>query len=302
MAGRQFPGIHAVLYAFFDAEGRLDRAAMKQQVEAVIRADVDGITVLGLATEVLKLNEAERRCLIDWTIADTANRVPVSVTISGNSVMDQVELAAHAEAAGADWLILQPPMVGNYHAQEYTAFFETVGRGLSLPWAIQNAPAYLGRSLGAQDIADLRSRAPLFNSIKAESSAVAVHGLIAQAGERMCVFNGRGGLEMIDNLRAGCAGFVLAPDAIDFAVRTMRYWRAGQEHEAERTHRLALPAINFIMDSLETLICYGKRIFADRVGLTVHDRAPAMRPDAFGFECARRHAEALGRWPYEESA
>ena len=34
---RRFPGIHCILYALFDAEERLDRAAMAAQVDHVIR-------------------------------------------------------------------------------------------------------------------------------------------------------------------------------------------------------------------------------------------------------------------------
>jgi 2-keto-3-deoxy-L-arabinonate dehydratase len=294
---RQFPGIHAVLYAFFNSTGQLDRGAMRAQVDAVIGAGVDGITVLGLATEVLKLDISERRMLIDWTAQDIAGRVPLSVTISGNSVAEQRALAAHAEGAGADWLILQPPMVGNYTASEYLGFFEAVGVGLTRPWAVQNAPAYLGRSLSGADIAALRGRAPLFTHIKAESSANDVEVLVEQAGEGLCVLNGRGGIEMVDNLRAGCAGFVLAPDAIDHAVACWRHWQNGEIAQAEAAHAQALPAINFIMQSLEALICYGKRIFAERIGLAVHDRAPAMRPTEFGLACAARHAAALGPWP-----
>lgn len=123
----RFPGIHAVLYAFFDAEGRLDRAAMRAQVEAVLAGGVDGVTVLGLATEVLKLDAQERRMVIDWAAEDIRGRVPLSVTVSGNSIAESRALAAHAEAAGADWLILQPPMVGSYAASEYIAFFAEVG-------------------------------------------------------------------------------------------------------------------------------------------------------------------------------
>ena len=50
MPGRRFAGIHAVLYALFDADERLDRAAMRRQVEHCLTAGVDGIVVLGLAT------------------------------------------------------------------------------------------------------------------------------------------------------------------------------------------------------------------------------------------------------------
>ena len=37
------------------------------------------------------------------------------------------------------------------------------------------------------------------------------------------------------------------------------------------------------MQSLEHLICYGKRIFGARAGITIHDRAPALRPTEFGL-------------------
>jgi 4-hydroxy-tetrahydrodipicolinate synthase len=48
------------------------------------------------------------------------------------------------------------------------------------------------------------------------------------------------------------------------------------------------------MQSIETLICYGKRIFALRAGFNVEDRAPALRPTPFGLARAAEHASALG--------
>jgi 2-keto-3-deoxy-L-arabinonate dehydratase len=45
------------------------------------------------------------------------------------------------------------------------------------------------------------------------------------------------------------------------------------------------------MQSLEHLICYGKRIFGRRAGIPIHDRAPALRPTAFGLSLAERWAE-----------
>jgi 4-hydroxy-tetrahydrodipicolinate synthase len=54
------------------------------------------------------------------------------------------------------------------------------------------------------------------------------------------------------------------------------------------------PSIVFVMQSIETLICYGKRLFAARAGLAVHDRAPALHPTEFGLGLVARHAAALG--------
>ena len=59
---------------------------MRRQVEACVAAGVDGIVVLGLATEVAKLTEARAARVIAWAAEDMAGRVPLGVTIYGNSV------------------------------------------------------------------------------------------------------------------------------------------------------------------------------------------------------------------------
>ena len=160
MSAGRFPGIHAVLYALFDAEEQLDRAAMRRQVEACVAAGVDGIVVLGLATEVAKLTEAERRQVIEWTAQDIAGRLPLGVTIYGNSAIEQLALLRAAEAAGADWLILQPPSVGSYPAGELMRLFGRLADAATRPVAIQNAPALMGRGLQGGEITALVEVAP----------------------------------------------------------------------------------------------------------------------------------------------
>jgi 4-hydroxy-tetrahydrodipicolinate synthase len=52
------------------------------------------------------------------------------------------------------------------------------------------------------------------------------------------------------------------------------------------------------MQSLETLVVYGKRIAAWRSGMDVHhDRRCALSPTTFGLSAARRFAEQLGALP-----
>ncbi|SAL23481.1 hypothetical protein AWB68_00972 [Caballeronia choica] len=49
------------------------------------------------------------------------------------------------------------------------------------------------------------------------------------------------------------------------------------------------------MQSLDTLICYGKRIAAWRMGFEVeHHRDAKIQPTRFGLEAAHRFAQALG--------
>jgi 4-hydroxy-tetrahydrodipicolinate synthase len=77
-------------------------------------------------------------------------------------------------------------------------------------------------------------------------------------------------------------------------VRIYEYFMADDIGAAWEVYRKILPAITFIMQSIENFICYGKRIFALRAGLDVEDRAPALRPTAFGLSRAAEHAASLG--------
>jgi 4-hydroxy-tetrahydrodipicolinate synthase len=290
-------GVHAILYALFDDQERLDRAAMRQQAEICLAANVAGIAALGLATEVAKLSFAERQTVMDWVAEDVSGRVPLGFTITGASVAEQIAMVRHAEGIGADWLILQPPAVGSYPAEEYLAFFGRVMRATALPVAIQNAPQYLGRGLSDEDITRLRADHANFTVIKSESSAEGAAKLIALVGPGLKVFNGRGGLEMIECLDAGCEGFLLAPDLVDYGVRVMQAYDAGDRAAALALHQETLPAIEFIMASIEHLICYGKRLFTARAGLPTHDRAPAQRPDAEGLAQVASFAQRFGSFP-----
>ncbi|OCJ04714.1 dihydrodipicolinate synthase family protein [Rhizobium sp. AC27/96] len=287
-------GIHAILYAFFDRDEKLDRAAMKRQTDICIAQGVHGLAALGLATEVSKLTGNERRTVMDWLAEDNAGRLPLAFTIFGTSVAEQIEQVRHAERAGADWVILQPPPVGSFGAKEYIDFFGRVADATALPVAIQNAPAFLGRGLTGPDLAALRNAHPNVRVLKAEGSAVEVKALMDAVGADMSVFNGRGGLELLDGLRAGCAGYILAPDLIDYAVRAYNAFRAEDESRAEEAYRAMLPSAVTVMQGIEHLMCYGKRLFAERAGLAVHDRAPAMRPTDFGQSLIVQHARALG--------
>ncbi|MEJ6782791.1 dihydrodipicolinate synthase family protein [Aminobacter sp. Piv2-1] len=292
-------GIHAILYALFDEHERLDRAAMRRQVEICLDVGVHGMAALGLATEASKLSEAERRTVMEWIAEDTGGRVPLALTIFGSSVAEQVAQVRHAESVGADWLILQPPMVGQFVAVEYIRFFGRVADATDLPVAIQNAPAFMGRGLSSQEIADLVRQHPNIQLVKGEGPVTDIAGLVEATGGKLPIFNGRGGLELIDNLRIGCRGLILAPDCIDHAVAVYEAFAADDEEAAMAHYRTMLPAVVSTMQGIEHLMCYGKRLFALRAGLTVHDRAPALRPNATGLAMIGCFAAELGplqRW------
>ena len=294
-------GIWPILFAFFGPDGRLDRAAMRTQVEAMLAWGAPGIAVLGVATEVGKLSVAERRDVIRWTAEDIAGRAPLAVTIAGETVAAQRELAGFAVAHGAAFLILQPPpaaATGALDAAGCEAFFAEVMRDQPVPVGIQNAPEYLGFGLSPEAIVRLAGQRPEFRILKGEASSVIIERTIAALAGRLAVLNGRGGLELLENLAAGCSGMIVAPDNADHQHTIHALLATGRADEAREHYQRLLPAIVFAMQSLDTLICYGKRIAAWRMGLeVVHDRAPALAPTDFGLRMAREHARRLGPLP-----
>jgi 4-hydroxy-tetrahydrodipicolinate synthase len=291
-------GIWPILYAFFDAEGRVDRGAMRRQLDACVAGGAHGVAVMGLATEVGKLDVRERRQLMEWVAEDLGGRAPLAVTIAEPSVPGQIEMARAAEALGAGWVILQPPPVAGLPEREYVRFFGAVADRVALPVAIQNAPGYLGVALSGAGLRELRRQHANVCLLKGEGPAAVIRRLIEDTEGAFRVLNGRGGLELPDSLRAGCVGLIPAPECFDVQVRIFELMRTGRpqdEAEAERLYREILPLIVFLMQSIENFLCYGKRIAARRLGLPeVHDRPPAQPPTPFGLASAERYAAGLG--------
>jgi 4-hydroxy-tetrahydrodipicolinate synthase len=127
---------------------------------------------------------------------------------------------------------------------------------------------------------------------------VIIERTVQAVGPEFPVLNGRGGMELIDNLRAGCSGMIVAPDCAHEQSHIAHLYASGHIQQAQAAYERILPTITFVMQSLETLVVYGKRIAAWRCGMDVHhDRQCALTPTAFGLAAARRFAQQLGPLP-----
>ncbi|MGE0417750.1 MAG: dihydrodipicolinate synthase family protein [Acetobacteraceae bacterium] len=292
-----FHGIYPILYAFFDRDGRLDRSAMRAQVEACVKGGAHGIAILGLATETHKLQTTERRQVLDWVAEDLNGRLPLAVTIAEPSVAGQVEFARSAKSVGADWVILQPPAATGLAEIEYVRFFGAVADKSELPVAIQNAAGLIAVALSNAGLISLNRNHPNVSLLKGEGPVIGIQRLIEETQGVFRIFNGRAGLELTDNLRAGCVGMIPAPECFDVQVRIYEAMRAGREDEAEELYRRILPLITLLMSSVENFLCYGRRIVARRLGIAEgHPRQPSQAPTPFGLAAVERASAFLG--PY----
>jgi len=290
-------GTYPMLFSFFDEFQKLRRNVFERQVEAAILSGASGVAVLGLATEVSKLSSSERRSAIEWVIQAVKGRVPVAVTVADGNVSDMIDSAQFAERAGANWLILQPPRPPASGA-DLIKFFGSVADRVTIPVGIQNASEFLGIGLTPTEFITLADQHPNVQIAKAECSAVMVKQLIDTVGDRLRVFNGRAGLELVDNFRAGVHGMIPGIEVIDLQVSVERAMREGRESEAEAHYATMLPAITFAMQGIAHLVQYAKLIAAYRLGIAPSvDRIPADKATEFGKAIARRLADQLGQLP-----
>jgi 4-hydroxy-tetrahydrodipicolinate synthase len=297
----RFHGIYPMLYALFDADGKLDREAMRGQVETVVAAGAHGIAALGLATEVNKLSLAERRKLLDWVAEDVAGRRPLAVTVAESNIQGQIEFVRAAADAGAAWVILQPPPVRGAPERAYLDFFAAVADRSPLPVALQVAPEYLGIGYSAEGLKDLNRAHPNVSILKLEANAVTIERYSAVTEGVFDIFNGRAGLEMTDTLRAGGVGIIPGIDVCDVLVRIFEAMGAGDEEgeaEAERLYAQVLPPyLVFVMHSIDHLLVYGKAMYAKRLGgvIGTAPRPPFAPATEFGMALVERLAGQFGK-------
>ena len=295
---KKLEGIFPIIYCFFDKNNTLDIKLITEQIKLINKIGSNGIASLGLATEVSKLSFNEKKTLIELVAEYTNHSLPTAVTIKGNSFNEYLKLIDVAKKNETDWIILQPLIKKYTNDDDCFKFFKKL-----MPYTkgtitgIQNAKEYLGVGLDAKEIIYLYNKFDNFRAIKGESSSVFMQKEITQYPRSLKVFNGRGGQEIVDNFLIGCDGIVPALDGADKFIKIYSYIKNKNIPKANNEYKKILPSIVFIMQSIDTMICYGKRVCAYRMGVNrVYDRKPFLEPSDYGIKKSKQIAKELGKY------
>ena len=297
MANLLHPGIYPMLYSFFGSDGKLRLDPFSLQVDAAISAGAKGIAVLGLGTEAAKLDEDECAAVITSIAKRLNNHLPMIVTIRGETPDNQLKAARRALDLGATALLLQPPSETISEAALLT-FFSEVINALDCPVGIQNAPEFLGYGLNDNNLISLAQNYTNFSIAKLECSALALEPSAKALTGKTMVFNGRCGLELTDNLRAGAQGLIPGIETIDRTAAIHAAFIAGEHEYADELYAKLLPVLTFVMQGIPQFLTYGKTLLAYRLGIEIGSaREPWLQPTDFGLECITRYAAQLGPLP-----
>ncbi|QRM54810.1 4-hydroxy-tetrahydrodipicolinate synthase [Sinorhizobium sp. BG8] len=139
-----FKGSIPALVTPFTESGAVDETAFAAHVEWQITEGSHGVVPVGTTGESPTLSHAEHKRVVELCIEVAARRVPVIAGAGSNNTKEAIELAQHAEKAGAEAILVVTPYYNKPTQKGLFAHFSAIAESVKLPIVIYNIP---GRSV-----------------------------------------------------------------------------------------------------------------------------------------------------------
>jgi 4-hydroxy-tetrahydrodipicolinate synthase len=281
MPGQEMRGVYPILITPFDEGGRIDEESVGRLVEHNLAAGVHGLG-LAMASEILKLTEAERDRLVTLVVGQVRGRVPVVVNTGAAATDAAIFYSRRAQELGADALMCQPPSLGPSTASEVRSYFKAISDAVEIPIFIQDTPtahvpAGLARQIG-EESANVR-----YTKVESVPPAQMVGENVRVAGHVLTVFGGAGATYLIEELRRGARGTMPWPSTPNELVEIWTRGGAGDVAGAEEVfYRVLVPINRLGVGGMRAALQVQKEILRRQgVIATAHVRAPAdpLDPD-----------------------
>src|SRR6478736_5496216 len=142
-AKTRFRGSFTALVTPFK-NGGLDEKVFRDLVEWQIAEGTNGLVPVGTTGESPTLSHDEHNKVVDWCVEQAAGRVPVVAGAGSNSTIEAVNLARHAEKAGADAVLVVTPYYNKPTQEGMYQHFKAINDAIGIPIIVYNIP---GRSI-----------------------------------------------------------------------------------------------------------------------------------------------------------
>jgi 4-hydroxy-tetrahydrodipicolinate synthase len=123
------------------SNGSLDEKAFRSLVDWQIAEGTDGLVPVGTTGESPTLSHEEHRQVVEWCIEQAKGRVPVIAGAGSNSTREAIELARHAEEAGANAVLVVTPYYNKPTQEGLYQHFKAINDAIGIPIIIYNIPA-----------------------------------------------------------------------------------------------------------------------------------------------------------------
>lgn len=275
-------GVLPVISTPFTADDAIDESVLVREVEWLVSCEVDGLTI-AMVSEVLRLSDDERRDLTSLVVSAVDGRVPVIASVGAESTVGAVRFAHHAVSVGATAVMAIPPVAVSLPDSQVEEYYRAILDAVDVPVVVQDASGYLGRPLPIALYVGLLERyGPEKVQFKPEATPIGprLSALRDATNGTARVFEGTGGLALVDSFRRGAVGTMPGPE-VPWALVAL--WRALREDEQSTVDRINGPLASLVslQVSLDSFVAVEKHLLVEQ---GIFTDARRRRPHAFDMD------------------
>ena len=120
--------------------GRIDEDALRALVAWQIESGSSGLVPVGTTGESPTLSHDEHKRVVEIVLAEAKGKVPVIAGAGSNNTTEAIDLAVHAEKAGAQAVLVVTPYYNKPTQEGLYQHFKAVNDAVGIPIIIYNIP------------------------------------------------------------------------------------------------------------------------------------------------------------------
>lgn len=233
-------GILPILHTPFDTSDEIDRDSLHREIDWAFEQGSDGVCS-AMVSEILRLTWQERIELNRLIVEMTSGRGVVVASVGAESTRQAVDFAEAAVDAGCSAIMAIPPISTALPTAALHDYFCTLADAVPVPLIVQDASSYVGASIPTEFYVRLLDEyGPQKILFKPEGAPIGpnLSALRDASDERARMFDGSGGILMIDAFRRGVIGTMPGVDLLDGIAAL---WRALRNEDEATAYRLYFP-------------------------------------------------------------
>ncbi|MBI3867689.1 MAG: dihydrodipicolinate synthase family protein [Verrucomicrobia bacterium] len=258
---RELRGVLPVFQTPYHPDETIDYATLEREIHWLQDCGAAGI-VMGMVSETLRLSSEEREELAAAACRLGRARGVVVISVGTESAKLAERYSRHAEAQGADAVMAIPPVSTGIGEAELLAYYRRIIEAIRIPVIVQDASGYVGKpmpiALQARLLDEFGASRVLY---KPEANPIGpkLSELRDATDGRARIFEGTGGIALVDSYRRGIVGTMPGADLIRGLVALWRALVSGDSERADRIHG-PLAALISMQTSLDAFLAVEKHL------------------------------------------
>jgi len=212
-------GLGTALVTPFAADGSLDRAALRRLIQFQIAGGVDFLVPLGSTGEASTLDDAEQLQVVETTLDEAGDRVPIVVGCSHNDTRALIQRAGQFSALGARHVLSASPYYNKPTQEGIYRHYRALREATGLNVVAYTIPGRTGGNILPDTMARLVDDGIVCGIKEASGSILQIQQTCRLVGGRCAVFSGDDAMTLPVMAVGGAGVIATASNAVPGAMR-----------------------------------------------------------------------------------